>query len=103
MNKEIKEILNKLKNKNNYISHSMILLSDKETKEILDCITNLKQENKRLKKMVDWNDKVATNKQLIIDKVIKKIDNVGESCTTQIFYVREFLNDIRSTLKGSDE
>jgi hypothetical protein len=44
MNNEIKEILNKLKDKNNYISHSMILLSDKETKQLLDYITKLQSK-----------------------------------------------------------
>ncbi len=67
MKNEIKEILDKLKDKNNYISHSMILLSIKETTTILDYITNLQQieqdhqklngelreENKRLNNIIN--------------------------------------------------
>lgn len=44
MTNEIKEILDKLKDKNNYISHSMILLSSEETTTILDYITNLQRQ-----------------------------------------------------------
>ncbi len=49
MKDEIKEILDKLKDKNNHISHSMILLSIKETTTLYDYITNLQEERDKFK------------------------------------------------------
>ena len=58
MNKEIKEILEDLKDMNNYSnfvdsqyggSDYYYLLEKKESKQLLDYITNLQQENERLK------------------------------------------------------
>ena len=53
MNDEIKEILDKLKNDDwndelDLTGDKWIELKQTETKQILDCITNLQQENKTL-------------------------------------------------------
>ena len=63
MKDEIKEILDKLKDKNNYISHSMILLSIKETTTLYDYITNLQEEYEELNGIFGtWNSRKLIKK-----------------------------------------
>ena len=75
MKDEIKEILDKLKDKNNYISHSMILLSIKETTLILDYITNLQEELAFIKN--DYKKVVNSNEDniLIMHKALKYVNS----------------------------
>lgn len=103
MKNEIKEILDKLKDKNNYISHSMILLSIKETAAILDCITNLQEEIERQSKA-----------QVILDNQITEMYDYKSRNEKALEYIKRFENqpwyvegcqikDLKSLLQGDDK
>ena len=57
MNNEIKEILSYLKKKEN--TRRIKCITIEESKQLLDYITNLQQENERLKENAIHNDKVV--------------------------------------------
>ena len=121
MNDEIKEILDKLKDKNNYISHSMILLSIKERTAILDYITNLQQieqEHQRIngelreenKKLQDKYEKMKENAEML-SKGYSDLEKRNEKA---IEYIKHFENqdwyvegcqikDLKSILQGDDK
>jgi len=102
MNNDIKEILEYLKNENNYdefdcSGQAYIELEQEETKLLLDYITNLQ---KKIDFMTDRNDK----KQDRIDKAIEYINSDKHlEGWINIEHYGEREQDLLNILQGSDE
>ena len=85
MSEMIKELLEKLKQCDDFHNRCDFLMEHSEITYMLDYITNLLQENQRLKKQleeyklitIDYQDLEARNQKLkkIINKAIKYIEN----------------------------
>ena len=80
-----------------------------ENAELENKITNLQEENERLKEMVDWNDKVANKKQEIIDKATGFINaacswlNIDLRDDDELLEVKvRFFKDLLNILEGEE-
>ena len=91
MKDEIKEILDKLKDKNNYISHSMILLSIKETTTLYDYITNLQKKVEQYENPDD------------LTLITMYCDLKAKDKIKQLQEENDYLKDIVSNTELSDE
>ena len=76
-------------------------LENRLDNEVATCLL-IRQENKRLKQMVDWNDKVANKKQKVIDKAI---DYIQEKYDEDLYddTLTAFENELLNILTGGDE
>ena len=72
MNKEIKEIIDRLSKEENYIQHSYCRLFNYEANSLLDFITNLLQEIERLNKDLETAINICNQRQ----KEIVRLSNV---------------------------
>lgn len=124
MTEEIKEIIDDLGNKDSYVNDITMLTFD-EGKIIKDYITNLQQENEKLKLDVKYwenkwqNTRFANNQVKVLqDTIIKSANNTNKAMEqTEIYKSRfekaiEYINEhtlfvnggiIKSILNGSDE
>ena len=109
MNNEIKEILNNIGNKENYSNFIdsqyggkdyYYLLEKEESKKLLDYITNLQEENKRLNNQYDLMENSLDEKQEIIDKAIEYMEQCRDTKTKRI---DSRLKRVLNILEGSDK
>ncbi len=78
MNDEIKEILDYLQDKDNYIeelgvAYKRIHINNGDLNLLLDYITNLQQENERLKSRIEKAVEYIQNHQLVFELSSKKV------------------------------
>lgn len=113
MNDEIKEILEDLRNKNMSVDD----LTHNDKTKLLDCITNLQEENEKLtaestqweERTYCWQDR-AEDLEIKIDKAIEYInqhtisDNVWfKDLRKGIILFEDGVEELLKILKGGDE